>query len=53
MRMDLGDGTARCANVTVNKTATYRQIISRGYNTCDAGSSRFIERAVINVTEAD
>lgn len=51
LTMDLGDGTTRCAEVTVNKTATFRQIISRGFNTCNKGSSNFIERAVVNTTE--
>lgn len=50
MSMDLGGGDRRCAMVTVNKTATYRQIISRGYTTCNGGSSRYVERAVINTT---
>ena len=53
LRMDLGDGTYRCARVVVNKTATFRQIISRGYNTCTTNSKVFIERAVINTTEGD
>ena len=51
LNMDLGDGTNRCAQVTVNKTATFRQIISRGFNTCNTGAVNFIERAVINTTE--
>jgi hypothetical protein len=51
LRMDLGDSTYRCARVTVNKTATFRQIISRGYNTCDFSSPRLIERAVVNTTQ--
>jgi hypothetical protein len=53
MTMDLGDGTTRCAQVVINKTATFRQIISRGFNTCNLTSSTLIERAVINTTEAD
>ena len=51
LRMDLGDGTTRCAQVTVNKTPSFRQIISRGFNTCNFGANNFIERAVINTTE--
>ncbi len=51
MIMDLADGTTRCAKLTINKTATFRQIISRGYTTCDTQSPKFIERAVINTTE--
>ncbi len=53
LHMNLGDGTERCAEVTVNKTATYRQIISRGFNTCNRGATNFIERAVINTTVSD
>jgi hypothetical protein len=53
LRMDLGDGTERCAEVTVNKTPTFRQIISRGFNTCNFGANNFIERAVINTTESN
>lgn len=51
MRMDLGDGTFRCANVTVNKTSNYRQIISRGYANCLANSLQQVERAIVNTTE--
>jgi hypothetical protein len=50
MRMDLGDGTYRCAKVTVNKTESYRQVIAQGYSRCDSGPG-VIERAVINVTQ--
>jgi hypothetical protein len=49
--MNLGDGTNRCATITINKTENYRQIISQGYNTCNKGSMNLIERAVINTTE--
>jgi hypothetical protein len=52
MKMDLGDGTFRCARVTVNKTSTYRQIISRGYAVCNDRSAHPIERAVINITDS-
>jgi hypothetical protein len=51
MKMDLGDGTFRCAEVTVNKTQHYRQIISRGFANCNKSGSIVIERAVVNVTE--
>ncbi len=51
MRMGLSDGTSRCAEVTVNKTQYYRQIISRGFNTCNIGSKQRVERAVISVYE--
>lgn len=49
MRMDLGNGKYRCAKVTVNKTASYRQIIVQGYAECDNPNGS-IERAVVNVT---
>lgn len=49
MRMSLGDGTSFCAKVTVNKTATYRQIIAQGYALCDRPEGS-VERAVINTT---
>lgn len=51
MIMDLGNGTSRCALVTINKTSSYRQIISRGFATCSPTSAYSMERAVINVTE--
>lgn len=53
MKMDLGDGTFRCASVTINKTFKFRQIIARGYNTCDLTSDRLVERAIINTTESN
>ncbi len=49
MRMDTGDGTYRCARVTVNKTPTYRQIIAQGYASCDSTGGT-VERAIVNVT---
>lgn len=49
MRMDLGDGTYRCAKVTVNKTQSYRQIIAQGYAQCDNPTGT-VERAVVNTT---
>ena len=52
MRMNLGDGNFRCALITVNKTANYRQIISRGYATCLESTIQPIERAVVNTTES-
>lgn len=51
LHMNLGDGTERCAKVTVNKTTTYRQIISQGYTTCPGGAYPPIERAIVNETE--
>lgn len=55
MKMDL-DGTGkifRCAKVTVNKTPMYRQIIARGYTSCDVTSKSRVERAVIDTTEVN
>jgi hypothetical protein len=52
MRMDLGDGTFRCADVVVNKTINYRQIISRGYASCLKNGTQQVERAIVNTTEA-
>ncbi|MFA6608426.1 MAG: hypothetical protein WCT07_00760 [Candidatus Paceibacterota bacterium] len=51
MRMDLGGGSFRCANVLVYKTSTYRQIISRGFSSCGDSAARSIERAVVSTTE--
>lgn len=50
MRMDLGDGTSRCATVLISKTDKYRQIIARGFAGCD-GQAHNIERAIVNTTE--
>ncbi len=49
MRMPLGDGTFRCADVTVNKTASFRQIIAQGYASCET-SINTVERAVVSTT---
>lgn len=51
MRMDLGDSTYRCATVMVSKTATYRQVISRGFASCGTVGTVPIERAIVNTTE--
>lgn len=49
MRMDLGGGVKRCATVTVNKTQSYRQVISQGYSHCD-NINTSVERAVVSTT---
>ncbi|MDD4989446.1 MAG: pilus assembly PilX N-terminal domain-containing protein [Candidatus Pacebacteria bacterium] len=50
MKMDLGDGsTFRCAKITINKTQSYRQIISQGFSRCDRPDGT-IERAIINTS---
>jgi hypothetical protein len=51
LHMSLANGVMRCAQVTVNKTSTYRQIISQGYTSCPGGVAPPIERAVINESE--
>ncbi len=50
LHMDLGDGTERCAKVTVNKTDKFRQIISQGYASCPGTFGSPIERAVVSTT---
>lgn len=52
MKMNLGDGNYRCADITINKTANYRQIISRGFAICTESWRQPIERAVVNTTES-
>lgn len=49
MKMNLGDGSYRCAKVTVNKTASYRQVVAQGYAHCDRPSGA-VERAVVDTT---
>lgn len=49
MKMPDGDGTFRCAKVTVNKTQTFRQVIGQGYSSCGGGLDN-VERAVVNTT---
>lgn len=49
MSMPIGDGTFRCAKVTINKTPTFRQIIAQGYAQCDSAVGS-VERAVVNTT---
>ena len=49
MRMPAGDGTFRCAKITVNKTESFRQIISQGYSECNNPTGA-VERAVVDTT---
>ncbi len=49
MSMPIGDGTFRCAKVTVNRTPSFRQVIAQGYASCDS-SRGAVERAVVNTT---
>lgn len=51
MTMNLGTGENRCAQVIVNKTVTYRQIIARGFAACASGSMYPIERAIVSTSE--
>ncbi len=52
MRMDLGEEEYRCATVTVNKTSKYRQIISRGFASCNSVFAYPIERAIVSTAES-
>lgn len=51
MKMDLGDGTFRCATVTIYKTLKFRQFISRGFASCTSTGTYPVERAVVSTTE--
>lgn len=51
MKMPIDATTYRCAKVTVNKTPSFRQIISQGYANCDSNGGA-VERAVVNETIA-
>jgi hypothetical protein len=51
MMMGAGDGEVSCAKVTVNKTASWRQIIARGFNTCNFGAKNVLERAIVSTSE--
>ncbi|MEN9337977.1 MAG: hypothetical protein RIQ41_291 [Candidatus Parcubacteria bacterium] len=51
MTMDLGTGETRCAQVIINKTVTYRQIIARGFASCASSSVYPIERAIVSTSE--
>jgi hypothetical protein len=52
MKMDLGGGDYRCATVVINKSATYRQIISRGFAFCNSTLQYPIERAIVSTSES-
>lgn len=49
MKMKIADNDYRCARITLNKTASYKQIISQGYSRCDRPNGS-IERAVVYIT---
>lgn len=50
--MNAGEGGGIvCAKVSVEKSNAWRQIIARGFNTCNFGARMLLERAVINTTE--
>ncbi len=51
MMMDTGEGTVACAKVTVEKSLSWRQIIARGFNSCNFGTKNLLERAVISTSE--
>lgn len=52
MKMDLGGGEYRCANILINKTTLYRQIISRGFASCTSVFQFPIERAIVSTSES-
>lgn len=52
MRMDLDGGEYRCATVVINKTSKYRQIISRGFASCNSVFAYPIERAIVSTAES-
>lgn len=52
MRMDIGNSEARCATIVVNKTPSYRQIISRGFASCTTVYAYPIERAIVSTSES-
>ena len=49
--MNAGEGETICAKVTIEKSNSWRQIIARGFNTCNFGSRRVLERAIISTTQ--
>jgi hypothetical protein len=49
MRMPISSTESRCAKVTINKTASFRQIVAQGYAACD-GNASAVERAVVMET---
>jgi hypothetical protein len=52
MKMDTGNSVYRCATVVVNKTPSYRQIISRGFASCNGATYAYpIERAIVSTSE--
>ncbi len=51
MNMNLGNGETRCATLVVNKTSSYRQIISRGFASCTNAYAYPIERAIVSTSE--
>lgn len=52
MKMSLGAGEYRCATVSINKTTVYRQIISRGFATCNSVVQYPVERAIVSTSES-
>jgi hypothetical protein len=50
MTMPLGDGSRRCATVIINKTTTFRQVISRGFASCGTVFTYPIERSVVSTS---
>lgn len=48
LKLPLSNGEYRCATVIVNKTQSYRQIISSGYSTCDVSDQNRLERVIVS-----
>lgn len=48
LRMEVASGVFRCAKVTINKTASWRQIVAQGYSYCDRANA--VERSVVDTT---
>jgi len=54
MRMDMGNSEYRCATIVVNKTPSYRQIISRGFASCNSAVYAYpIERAIVSTSQGE
>lgn len=48
LKLPLSNGEYRCAAVIVNKTQSYRQIISSGYSNCDPYDPNRLERVIVS-----
>lgn len=48
LKLPLSNGEFRCASVIINKTQSYRQIISSGYSNCDPYDPNRLERVIVS-----